>query len=54
MNISELIESLRILETLEVARPLIIIFVIWSVGFIKVKGERLWTTLLKKIGEDIN
>lgn len=54
MNISELIESLKLLETLEVAKPLIIIFVIWSIGFLKFKGERLWTRLLKKIGEDIN
>ncbi len=54
MNLPEIIEGLKLLEALEIAKPLIIIFVIWSIGFIKVKGERLWTRLLKKAGEDIN
>lgn len=54
MSFPEIIESLKLLKALEVAKPLIIIFVIWSAGFIKFKGERLWTRLLKKIGEDIN
>lgn len=59
MNISELIESLKLLGTLQVAKPLIIIFVIWSIGFIKVKdkegkSDSLWARLLKKAGEDIN
>lgn len=54
MSLPEIIEGLKLLEALEIARPLIIIFTIWSIGFIKVKGERLWTRLLKKAGEDIN
>lgn len=59
MNIPEIIEGLKLLQALEVVRPLIIIFVIWSIGFIKIKNkegvkETLWARLLKKVGEDIN
>jgi len=54
MNLPEIIEGLKLLKALEITKPLIIIFIIWSIGFIKIKGERLWTRLIKKIGEDIN
>ena len=59
MNLPEIIEGLKLLEALEIAKPLIIIFVIWSIGFIKITNkegvkETLWAKLLKKAGEDIN
>lgn len=54
MSIPDIIEGLKFLQVLEVARPLLIIFIIWSIGFIKVDGEKLWAKLLKKAGEDIN
>ena len=59
MSLPEIIEGLKILQALEVVKPLIIIFIIWSIGFIKIKNkdgvkETLWARLLKKAGEDIN
>ena len=59
MSLPEIIEGLKVLQALEVVKPLIIIFIIWSIGFIKIKnkdGEKdtLWARLIKKIGEDIN
>ena len=54
MSIKDIIEGLQLLQVLEIARPLLVIFVIWTIGFIKIDGERLWAKLLKKVGEDIN
>lgn len=41
MSIKDIIEGLQLLQVLEIARPLLVIFVIWTIGFIKIDGERL-------------